>query len=162
VALSRSALAERFTEMIGSPPIQYLTQWRLTLAAQALRSGSDGIARIAESSGYHSGAAFTRAFKREFGVPPSAGPATQRTTTKVCYLDASSRKAHLDFGFGHRMRAISDVVVPRDGLDLSGWLSWAERSYDFLWSQPLPALGPWQVSPLTRRNANFRSVRNVR
>jgi AraC-like DNA-binding protein len=49
----------------------------------ALLSGSDGIARIAESSGYHSGAAFTRAFKREFGVPPSAGPATQRTTTKV-------------------------------------------------------------------------------
>jgi AraC family transcriptional regulator, alkane utilization regulator len=71
VALSRSALAERFTEMIGSPPIQYLTQWRLTLAAQALRSGSDGIARIAESSGYDSEAAFTRAFKREFGVPPS-------------------------------------------------------------------------------------------
>ena len=46
VALSRSALAERFTEMIGSPPIQYLTQWRLTLAAQALRSGSDDIASI--------------------------------------------------------------------------------------------------------------------
>jgi AraC-like DNA-binding protein len=42
-----------------------LTQWRLTLAAQALRSGSDGIARIAESSGYDSEAAFTRAFKRE-------------------------------------------------------------------------------------------------
>jgi len=48
-----------------------LTQWRLTLEAQALRSGSDGIARIAESSGYDSEAAFTRVFKREFGVPPS-------------------------------------------------------------------------------------------
>jgi AraC-like DNA-binding protein len=70
VALSRSALAERFTDMIGTPPMQYLTQWRLTLAAQALRAGSDGIARIAERSGYDSEAAFTRAFKREFGVPP--------------------------------------------------------------------------------------------
>ena len=70
VALSRSALAERFTDMIGDPPMQYLTRWRLTLAAQALRAGGDGIARIAERSGYESEAAFTRAFKREFGVPP--------------------------------------------------------------------------------------------
>lgn len=70
VALSRSALAERFTDMIGAPAMQYLTQWRLTLGAQALRAGSDGIARIAERSGYDWEAAFTRAFKREFGVPP--------------------------------------------------------------------------------------------
>jgi len=56
--------------MIGAPPMQYLRQWRLTLAAQALRAGSDGIARIAERSGYDSEAAFTRAFKREFGAPP--------------------------------------------------------------------------------------------
>jgi AraC family transcriptional regulator, alkane utilization regulator len=72
VALSRSALAERFAAMIGEPPMQYLTRWRLTLAAQTLRSGSEGIARIAERSGYDSEASFTRAFKREFGVPPTA------------------------------------------------------------------------------------------
>jgi AraC-like DNA-binding protein len=71
VALSRSALAERFTDMIGEPPMQYLTRWRLTLAAQALRTGGDSIARIAERSGYDSEAAFTRAFKREFGMPPT-------------------------------------------------------------------------------------------
>jgi AraC-like DNA-binding protein len=71
VALSRSAFAERFTDMIGAPPMQYLTQWRLNLAAQALRTGNDGIARIAERSGYESEAAFTRAFKREYGVPPT-------------------------------------------------------------------------------------------
>jgi AraC-like DNA-binding protein len=71
VALSRSALAERFTQLIGTPPMQYLTQWRLTLAAQALSQSTDGIARIAERSGYDSEAAFTRAFKREFGVPPT-------------------------------------------------------------------------------------------
>jgi AraC family transcriptional regulator, alkane utilization regulator len=72
VALSRSALAERFTGLIGEPPMQYLTRWRLTLAAQALRTGSESIARIAERSGYDSEAAFTRAFKREFGIPPTA------------------------------------------------------------------------------------------
>jgi AraC-like DNA-binding protein len=57
---------------MGESPMQYLTRWRLALAARALRSGSDAIARIAESSGYESEAAFTRAFKREFGVPPAA------------------------------------------------------------------------------------------
>ena len=71
-ALSRSALAERFTSLVGESPIQYLTRWRLALAARALRSGSDAIARIAERSGYESEAAFNRAFKREFGVPPAA------------------------------------------------------------------------------------------
>jgi AraC-like DNA-binding protein len=50
--------------------MQYLTRWRLTLAAQALRASSDGIARIAARTGYESEAAFTRAFKREFGMPP--------------------------------------------------------------------------------------------
>jgi AraC-like DNA-binding protein len=72
VALSRSALAERFTSLVGESPIQYLTRWRLALAAQALRSGSEALAHIAERSGYESEAAFNRAFKREFGVPPAA------------------------------------------------------------------------------------------
>ena len=71
-ALSRSALAERFTALVGESPIQYLMRWRLALAAQALRSGADAIARLAERSGYESEAAFSRAFKREFGVPPAA------------------------------------------------------------------------------------------
>lgn len=72
VALSRSALADRFVDLIGEPPMQYLTRWRLALAARSLRTGNDPIARIAERSAYESEAAFTRAFKREFGVPPSA------------------------------------------------------------------------------------------
>ena len=72
VALSRSALAERFTALVGESPIQYLARWRLALAAQALRSGNEAIARVAERAGYESEAAFSRAFKREFGVPPGA------------------------------------------------------------------------------------------
>ncbi|HEU5294010.1 MAG TPA: AraC family transcriptional regulator [Burkholderiaceae bacterium] len=72
VALSRSALAERFSALVGESPVQYLLRWRLALAARALRGGSEAIARVAERSGYESEAAFSRAFKREFGVPPRA------------------------------------------------------------------------------------------
>ena len=71
-ALSRSALAERFTALVGEPPMQYLTRWRLALAAQMLRAGRDSVGRIAEKSGYESEAAFSRAFKREFGDPPAS------------------------------------------------------------------------------------------
>jgi AraC-like DNA-binding protein len=72
VAMSRSALGQRFTDLIGEPPMQYLTHWRLALAARALRSGSETVARVAERHGYESEAAFNRAFKREFGMPPAA------------------------------------------------------------------------------------------
>jgi AraC-like DNA-binding protein len=72
VALSRSAFAEHFSALVGEPPMQYLARWRLGLAAQALRSGSEAITRIAERSGYDSDAAFSRAFKRQFGLPPAA------------------------------------------------------------------------------------------
>jgi AraC-like DNA-binding protein len=68
--ISRSALAERFTQAIGEPPMQYLTRWRLALAARQLRDGRDPIVRIAGDVGYESEAAFNRAFKREFGMPP--------------------------------------------------------------------------------------------
>jgi AraC-like DNA-binding protein len=72
VALSRSAFAKRFVALVAEPPIQYLTRWRLALAAQKLRSGREPIARVAEHNGYESEAAFSRAFKREFGMSPAA------------------------------------------------------------------------------------------
>jgi AraC-like DNA-binding protein len=70
--LSRSALADRFVALIGEPPMQYLASWRMALAAQALSTSNDAVARIAERVGYESEAAFNRAFKREFGNPPAA------------------------------------------------------------------------------------------
>ncbi len=70
--LSRSALAQRFTDMLGQPPMQYLTRWRLTLAAQRLREEQTSIARIAADIGYDSEQAFNRAFKRELGETPAA------------------------------------------------------------------------------------------
>jgi AraC family transcriptional regulator, alkane utilization regulator len=72
VGLSRSALGERFNELIGAPPMQYLTRWRTSLAARQLRETRDPILRIATDVGYESEAAFNRAFKREFGLPPAA------------------------------------------------------------------------------------------
>jgi AraC-like DNA-binding protein len=70
VGLSRSALAERFTEFVGQPPIQYLTNWRMQLAASHLMTGTDNVAEVAERVGYESEAAFSRAFKKAVGVPP--------------------------------------------------------------------------------------------
>jgi AraC-like DNA-binding protein len=72
VALSRSALGQRFTALIGRPPIEYLMRWRILLAARRLRESGAPIIDIAADVGYESEAAFSRAFKREFGAPPAA------------------------------------------------------------------------------------------
>jgi len=68
--LSRSALAERFTQFIGQPPMQYLAAWRMQLASNQLATGLDSIATVANRVGYESEAAFSRTFKRIVGVPP--------------------------------------------------------------------------------------------
>jgi AraC-like DNA-binding protein len=83
VGLSRSAFHERFVELIGQPPMQYLTQWRMQAASRLLRDTRASVASIALDVGYDSEAAFARAFKRAAGMPPAAwrrqqGGATQR------------------------------------------------------------------------------------
>ncbi|MEM7276454.1 MAG: AraC family transcriptional regulator, partial [Actinomycetota bacterium] len=70
--LSRSAFAVRFAELVGRTPKQYLTSWRMRLAEDLLATTSDGVLSIATELGYGSEAAFSRAFKRETGRPPSA------------------------------------------------------------------------------------------
>ena len=72
VGLSRSALHERFVELVGVPPIQYLAQWRMQLASRLLRESQSSVLSIALSVGYDSEAAFGRAFKRLVGMPPAA------------------------------------------------------------------------------------------
>ena len=71
VGLSRSVLAERFADIVGMPPMQYLAKWRMQVASAMLSGGSADIASIAEGAGYESEAAFSRAFKKMVGVPPS-------------------------------------------------------------------------------------------
>jgi len=72
VGLSRSVLAERFADLVGMPPMQYLAKWRMQVAASLLIGASANIASIAEQTGYESEAAFSRAFKKLVGMPPSA------------------------------------------------------------------------------------------
>jgi AraC-like DNA-binding protein len=72
VGLSRSALGERFTSLLGKAPMQYLAGWRLSTAAARIRRREGTILDIAAGVGYDSEAAFSRAFKREFGLAPVA------------------------------------------------------------------------------------------
>lgn len=72
VALSRSVLAERFADLLGMGPMHYLSRWRMQIAAGLLSGGGVNIAEVAAQTGYGSEAAFSRAFKKVVGVPPSA------------------------------------------------------------------------------------------
>jgi AraC-like DNA-binding protein len=68
--MSRSAFAERFTQLMKMPPMQYVTQWRVSIAAQLLRDRQQSVAGIAQQLGYSSEAAFRRLFKRVSGMSP--------------------------------------------------------------------------------------------
>ena len=71
-AMSRSSLHERFVHFIGQPPMQYLTRWRMQIAAGLLRDTEAKLVEVALAAGYESEAAFSRAFRREVGVAPGA------------------------------------------------------------------------------------------
>ena len=71
VGMSRSALADRFIRLIGVPPMHYLAGWRMQVATGKLRDTSDSLAQVAETVGYDSEAAFSRAFKKAFGTAPA-------------------------------------------------------------------------------------------
>ncbi len=71
IGLSRSALHERFADVIGQAPMQYLANWRMQVGAALLRDTTATVASIAQEVGYESEAAFARAFKRLVGTPPA-------------------------------------------------------------------------------------------
>jgi AraC-like DNA-binding protein len=91
--MSRSAFAERFTQLMKMPPIQYVTQWRVSLAEQLLRDRQQSVAGIAQQLGYSSEAAFRRLFKRVSGICPGR----IRGESQRCEEDArpSSLGAHI-------------------------------------------------------------------
>lgn len=72
VGQSRSVLAERFTEIVGMPPMHYLAKWRIQLSCELLKRNDANLSEIAAEVGYESDSAFSRAFKRIAGVTPSA------------------------------------------------------------------------------------------
>jgi len=89
--VSRSVLAERFRHYLSEPPMAYLTRWRLQLGRQMLSSTSYSVAQIAAEVGYESEAAFNRAFKREFTVPP----ARFRSQSRAAQATSPAKKSRL-------------------------------------------------------------------
>jgi len=96
VAMSRAAFAKRFTDLVGEPPLAYVTRWRMDLAAKLLRESKEPVSRIAGRVGYISETAFAKAFRRRRNVAPgqyrygklreaklSRRAATQRTSVLV-------------------------------------------------------------------------------
>lgn len=71
VGASRSALADRFTALVGQPPMRYLTHWRMQLAARMLSDGAAKVSAVALEVGYESEAAFSRTFKKIVGTSPA-------------------------------------------------------------------------------------------
>jgi AraC-like DNA-binding protein len=68
---SRTVLADRFAQLMGESPLAYLARWRLQLAARRLMTTDRKVVQVAYDVGYESEAAFSRAFRREFGIPPA-------------------------------------------------------------------------------------------
>jgi AraC-like DNA-binding protein len=81
VASSRTSVARRFADLVGQPPMQYLTRWRMQVAANLLTQSGAKIAAIAGDVGYDSEAAFSRAFKKATGLAPGAWRETRRAAT---------------------------------------------------------------------------------
>jgi AraC-like DNA-binding protein len=80
---SRSVLAERFQHLVGSSPMQYLTQWRMLLASNLLCRSNAPLASIAQDVGYQTDTAFSRAFRREYGSPPAAWRRNQAAREQI-------------------------------------------------------------------------------
>ncbi|WP_064743982.1 AraC family transcriptional regulator [Actinomadura oligospora] len=78
--LSRSVFAQRFTALVGEPPVSYLTWWRMTSAGRMLRESDAPLRTVAEQVGYTSEFAFAKAFKRAYGKPPGTYRRTPTTT----------------------------------------------------------------------------------
>jgi AraC-like DNA-binding protein len=70
-AVSRTVFSERFTRLLGETPLTYVSHCRMQLGARLLETTDDTVLRVALNAGYESEAAFNRAFKREFNVPPA-------------------------------------------------------------------------------------------
>jgi AraC-like DNA-binding protein len=83
VGLSRATFARRFSDLVGRPPLDYLTGWRLDLAARRLRDTDQSVAHVAHAVGYTSEYAFSRAFQRQRGTSPSRYRTATRHPTAV-------------------------------------------------------------------------------
>jgi len=76
-SMSRSAFAAHFTELVGEPAMRYVTRWRMSTALARLAESNITVSEVANSLGYESEAAFSRAFKRHLGVSPGLARRTR-------------------------------------------------------------------------------------
>jgi AraC-like DNA-binding protein len=115
VGLSRSALADRFINLIGMPPMHYVASWRMQVATQKLRNTSASLAQVADLVGYSSEAAFSRAFKKAFGT----APATLATFEQIGYVQSVRLQAPssppMRLGMRYRLSPTADVLSHSSG-----------------------------------------------
>ncbi|HEY0445047.1 MAG TPA: alpha/beta fold hydrolase [Allosphingosinicella sp.] len=145
--VSRSVLAERFTRLLGTPPMRYCTRWRLRIAADMLAGGDRRATEIAFLVGFGSEAAFNRAFKREYAKPPvawrrsclpgAATPDLPKQQIRYCTAADGTRLAWSATGTGMPL------------LKTANWLNHIE----FDWQSPV-----WRhwLKELTRENRLIR------
>jgi pimeloyl-ACP methyl ester carboxylesterase/AraC-like DNA-binding protein len=138
VGMSRSVFADRFTTLIGDSPMRYCARWRMRMAANLLRDGRHSSGNVAYEVGFNSEAAFTRAFKREYGEPPSTwrrkvlnpeqpAPPQARAEARLtsCTSADGTRIAWSDMGEGFPLLqpAIWFHHIEKD-LDSAAWRHW--------------------------------------
>jgi pimeloyl-ACP methyl ester carboxylesterase/AraC-like DNA-binding protein/mannose-6-phosphate isomerase-like protein (cupin superfamily) len=111
VGLSRSSLADRFTSLIGEPPMRYCARWRMRVAANLLRDGRQAAGNVGYEVGFNSEAAFTRAFKREYGEPPTVW----RRRMAAAYHGARQEAALVNVRSGERLAACTSADGARIG-----------------------------------------------
>jgi transcriptional regulator GlxA family with amidase domain len=114
VGMSRSPFAARFTALVGQAPMSYLKRWRLQLAAKLLQNQTLALSIIAEQVGYESTPAFSRVFKREFGMAPGqyrrSGATSERTSgaEKHEAIPSNSRAGVREV---HQTKAVSPAAI---------------------------------------------------
>jgi AraC-like DNA-binding protein len=102
-SMSRSAFAARFTELVGEPPMRYVTRWRMNSAQACLRERNVTVAELANSLGYESEAAFNRAFKRHIGISPGVAKRSRSASSSTVNADSPIKARTHDrvARFGH-------------------------------------------------------------
>ena len=131
--VSRSILGEKFAELIGEPPMRYCARWRMRMAANMLRDGKQNSANIAYAVGFNSEAAFNRAFKREFGVPPAAWrkrEEAQRQATTARVLPLPPQKAEYAVASDGTRLAWSAVGEGPPLVKTANWLNHLEFDFE--------------------------------
>lgn len=132
-AVSRANLGRRFVAALGETPMRYAVRWRLRVAEAMLRESRESAASIAFAVGFGSEAAFTRAFRREYGFPPIAwkqrtereaalGPAVHRDEIRHCRTDDGSELSYAISGDGHPLIRSPMMMTPPE-------LDWSSPFY---------------------------------